>query len=150
MGRLGNLLILFPISFQKSRIKWAILGDSSYVIHHQVAGGIVVPLSQRLVACLGVDDLVIVDTPDALLVTTRARSQVEEAGREMQGESNVEEDYIGIGLTDSASLDHTAYIYYILLSPVSCRSSYLAYHRTHDVPFLLPLFYVNEDGPSHA
>ena len=41
----------------------------------QVAGGIVVPAAGRLVACLGVDDLVIVDTPDALLVTTRARSQ---------------------------------------------------------------------------
>ena len=45
------------------------------VVHEQVAGGIVVPLSKRVVACLGVDDLVIVDTPDALLVTTRARSQ---------------------------------------------------------------------------
>lgn len=45
------------------------------VLLEQVAGGIVVPASNRLVACLGVDDLVIVDTPDALLVTTRARSQ---------------------------------------------------------------------------
>ena len=45
------------------------------VVHEQVVGGIVVPLSKRVVACLGVDDLVIVDTPDALLVTTRARSQ---------------------------------------------------------------------------
>ena len=33
------------------------------------------PGSGRLVACLGVDDLVIVDMPDALMVTTRARSQ---------------------------------------------------------------------------
>lgn len=33
------------------------------------------PGSGRLVACLGVDDLVIVDMPDTLLVTTRARSQ---------------------------------------------------------------------------
>ena len=46
------------------------------VLTEQVAGGIVVPGSNRLVACLGVDDLVIVDMPDALLVTTRARSQV--------------------------------------------------------------------------
>lgn len=45
------------------------------VITDQVAGGIIVPGSGRLVACLGVDDLVIVDTPDALLVTTRARAQ---------------------------------------------------------------------------
>ena len=40
-----------------------------------MAGGIVIPGSGRLVACLGVDDLVIVDMPDALVVTTRARSQ---------------------------------------------------------------------------
>lgn len=45
------------------------------VVTEQVVGGILVPLSKRLIACLGVDDLVIVDTPDALLVTTRARSQ---------------------------------------------------------------------------
>ncbi|KAI0288142.1 nucleotide-diphospho-sugar transferase [Russula brevipes] len=52
-----------------------ILGDSGLVLTEQVAGGIVVPGSGRLVACLGVDDLVIVDMPDTLMVTTRARSQ---------------------------------------------------------------------------
>lgn len=45
------------------------------VVTEQSAGGIIVPASGRLVACLGVDDLVVVDTHDALLVTTRARSQ---------------------------------------------------------------------------
>jgi mannose-1-phosphate guanylyltransferase len=45
------------------------------VLTDQVAGGIVVPGSGRLISCLGVDDLVIVDMPDCLLVTTRARSQ---------------------------------------------------------------------------
>lgn len=45
------------------------------VVTEQTAGGIIVPATGRLVACLGVDDLVIVDTQDALLVTTRARSQ---------------------------------------------------------------------------
>jgi mannose-1-phosphate guanylyltransferase len=39
------------------------------------AGGVAVPGSGRLVALLGVDDLVVVDTPDALLVTTRERAQ---------------------------------------------------------------------------
>lgn len=34
-----------------------------------------VPVSGRLITCLGVDDIVIVDSPDALMVTTRARSQ---------------------------------------------------------------------------
>ena len=45
------------------------------VVTEQAAGGIVVPASGRLVSMLGVDDLVIVDMPDTLLVTTRARSQ---------------------------------------------------------------------------
>ena len=47
----------------------------SVVVTEQAAGGIVVPGSGRLVSLLGVDDLVIVDMPDTLLVTTRARSQ---------------------------------------------------------------------------
>ena len=52
------------------------VADSGFpVLTEQVAGGIVVPGSGRLIACLGVDDLVIVDMPDTLLVTTRARSQ---------------------------------------------------------------------------
>ena len=38
-------------------------------------GSLVVPGSGRLVAVLGIDDVVVVDTPDALLVTTRARAQ---------------------------------------------------------------------------
>ena len=33
------------------------------------------PGSGRLVSLLGVDDLIVVDMPDTLLVTTRARSQ---------------------------------------------------------------------------
>ena len=45
------------------------------VLTEQVAGDIVVPRSGHLVACLGVDDLVIVDMLDTLLVTTRVRSQ---------------------------------------------------------------------------
>jgi mannose-1-phosphate guanylyltransferase len=71
LGDFSSLSDLLP----KESNQMAILGDSSYVIHQHVAGGIIAPLSQRLIACLGVDDLVIVDTPDALLVTTRARSQ---------------------------------------------------------------------------
>ena len=39
------------------------------------ARGLVVPGSGRTVAVLGLDDVVVVDTPDAVLVTTRARAQ---------------------------------------------------------------------------
>jgi mannose-1-phosphate guanylyltransferase len=34
-----------------------------------------VPASGRTVTLLGIDDVVVVDTPDAVLVTTRARAQ---------------------------------------------------------------------------
>lgn len=56
-------------------LKSLTLKPISIVVTEQVAGGIVVPGSGRLITCLGVDDLVIVDMPDTLLVTTRARSQ---------------------------------------------------------------------------
>ena len=39
------------------------------------ASGLVVPGAGRLVAVLGMDDVVVIDTPDAVLVTTRARAQ---------------------------------------------------------------------------
>ncbi|KAG6821011.1 hypothetical protein H0H93_007901 [Arthromyces matolae] len=71
VGDFSSLADLLPAEANQPRI----LGDSSLVVTEQVAGGIVVPGSGRLVACLGVDDLVIVDMPDTLLVTTRARSQ---------------------------------------------------------------------------
>ncbi|KAJ7690673.1 mannose-1-phosphate guanylyltransferase [Mycena rosella] len=67
VGDFSSLADLLPAERNQPRI----LGDSNL----QVAGGIVVPQSGRLIACLGVDDLVIVDMPDTLLVTTRARSQ---------------------------------------------------------------------------
>ncbi len=44
-----------------------VLSDSS--------SGIVVSQSKRLVSLIGVDDIVIVDTPDALLVTTKKNAQ---------------------------------------------------------------------------
>jgi mannose-1-phosphate guanylyltransferase len=39
------------------------------------ASGLVVPAGGRVIAVVGLDDVVVVDTPDALLVTTRARAQ---------------------------------------------------------------------------
>ncbi|EAU91544.1 mannose-1-phosphate guanylyltransferase [Coprinopsis cinerea okayama7 len=71
VGDFSSLADLLPAEANQPRV----LGDSSFVLTEQVAGGIVVPGSGRLITCLGVDDLVIVDMPDTLLVTTRARSQ---------------------------------------------------------------------------
>jgi len=71
VGDFSSLADLLPAEANQPRV----LGDNNLVLTEQVAGGIVVPGSGRLIACLGVDDLVIVDMPDTLLVTTRARSQ---------------------------------------------------------------------------
>ncbi|GAA3807970.1 mannose-1-phosphate guanylyltransferase [Nocardioides panacisoli] len=51
-----------------------VLGDGDAVVALE-ASGVVVPASGRVVAVVGLDDVVVVDTPDALLVTTRARAQ---------------------------------------------------------------------------
>ena len=51
----------------------AVLGAGD-LVHGIDASGLVVP-GERLVAVVGLDDVVVVDTPDAVLVTTRARAQ---------------------------------------------------------------------------
>ena len=52
-----------------------VLGDQGRVVRLDSAGSVIVPASGRVITVLGLDDVVIVDTPDALLVTTRARAQ---------------------------------------------------------------------------
>jgi mannose-1-phosphate guanylyltransferase len=51
-----------------------VLGDAD-LVQSRAATGLVVPGAGRLIALVGIDDVVVVDTPDALLVTTRARAQ---------------------------------------------------------------------------
>jgi len=51
-----------------------VLGETDLVRAIDTSG-LVVPGSGRVVTVLGLDDVVVVDTPDALLVTTRARAQ---------------------------------------------------------------------------
>jgi mannose-1-phosphate guanylyltransferase len=51
-----------------------VLGDAGAVVGRD-ATGLVVPGGDRLVAVLGLDDVVVVDTGDALLVTTTERAQ---------------------------------------------------------------------------
>ncbi len=51
-----------------------VLGDEA-LVRSLDASGLAVPAAGRLVALLGVEDVVVVDTPDAVLVTTRARAQ---------------------------------------------------------------------------
>jgi len=51
-----------------------ILGEVDLVLAKDTTG-FVIPGSGRIVAVLGLDDIVVVDTPDAVLVTTRQRAQ---------------------------------------------------------------------------
>ena len=51
-----------------------ILGEVDLVLAKDTTG-VVIPGSGRMVAVLGLDDIVVVDTPDAVLVTTRQRAQ---------------------------------------------------------------------------
>ena len=50
------------------------LGDPGLVVSRD-ATGLVVPAGGRTVAVVGLDDVVVVDTGDALLVTSLARAQ---------------------------------------------------------------------------
>ncbi|WP_372728117.1 mannose-1-phosphate guanylyltransferase [Nocardioides sp.] len=52
----------------------SVLGDEE-LVRAVASTGLVVPASGRTVAVVGLDDIVVVDTPDALLVTTRAHAQ---------------------------------------------------------------------------
>ena len=51
-----------------------VVGDSSKV-HPNGSSGVVVSTSGRVITLLGVSDIVVVDTPDALLVTTKEHAQ---------------------------------------------------------------------------
>jgi len=51
-----------------------VLGDSA-LVRSIDATGLVVPSSGRTIVVIGLEDVVVVDTPDAVLVTTRARAQ---------------------------------------------------------------------------
>jgi mannose-1-phosphate guanylyltransferase len=52
-----------------------VVGDTSRVMLRGATGTVVVPASGRMVTLLGVADLVVVDTPDALLICPRDRAQ---------------------------------------------------------------------------
>ena len=72
VGDFNSVAALLP-SANERNLK--ILGDADRVACVDSAGDVVVPESGRTVALLGVDDMVVVDTPDALLIAPRARSQ---------------------------------------------------------------------------
>ena len=52
----------------------AILGENARVLA-DASSGIVISQSDRIISLIGVRDIVVIDTPDALLVTTTANAQ---------------------------------------------------------------------------
>jgi len=71
VGDFASLSALLPAGPERSV---RVVGDAQDVTTVD-ASGVVVAASGRRVAVVGIDDVVVVDTPDAVLVTTRARAQ---------------------------------------------------------------------------
>jgi mannose-1-phosphate guanylyltransferase len=74
IGDFNSLAALLPAVGDSGN---KIAGDQSHVLRIETGGNVIVPgaNSERVIALLGVNDLVVVDTDDALLVTTRSRAQ---------------------------------------------------------------------------
>ena len=72
VGDFASLAALLPDSRGRPTCACSVTADDLTTID---ATGVVVAAGGRRVAVVGLDDVVVVDTPDALLVTTRARAQ---------------------------------------------------------------------------
>jgi mannose-1-phosphate guanylyltransferase len=72
VGDFHSLATLLPCGERHSGVK--VLGDES-LVESLDSTGVVVPAAGRTVAVVGLEDVVVVDTGDALLVTTRQRAQ---------------------------------------------------------------------------
>ena len=72
VGDFASLGSLLPVTADIPGLK--VLGDVDLVLAKD-ATGVVIPASGRTIAVVGLDEIVVVDTPDALLVTTREHAQ---------------------------------------------------------------------------
>lgn len=72
VGDFASLASVLVESAEAPGVK--VLGPEELVVM-QDSTGVVAPNSGRTVVALGLDDVVVVDTPDAVMVTTRARAQ---------------------------------------------------------------------------
>ena len=78
LGDFASLAALLPPTADGTKI----LGDESLVVSSG-SSGLVVPAAGRTVAVVGLEDVVVVDTGDALLVTSYAHAQEVKAVREV-------------------------------------------------------------------
>ena len=70
----GDFAAIAKLNSGGRKANLAILGENARVLA-DASSGIVVSQSGRLISLVGVTDIVVVDTPDALLVTTTANAQ---------------------------------------------------------------------------
>lgn len=71
---LGDFAAIAKLHSHGRKSDLAILGENARVLA-DASSGVVVSQSGRLISLIGVNDIVVVDTPDALLVTTSANAQ---------------------------------------------------------------------------
>ena len=70
----GDFDAVARLNTEKSGEELTILGEKDNVINHGCSG-IVVANTDRKISIIGLDDIVVVDTPDALLVAPRSKAQ---------------------------------------------------------------------------
>ena len=74
VGDFDSLAALLDAALTVDNDGPTVLGDK-HLVKAIESSGLVVPNSGRVVAVVGLEDVVVVDTPDAVLVTTRERAQ---------------------------------------------------------------------------
>jgi mannose-1-phosphate guanylyltransferase len=74
VGDFDSLAALLDEAMKGSADGPTVLGDQN-LVHAIESSGLIVPGGGRTIAVIGLEDIVVVDTPDAVLVTTRARAQ---------------------------------------------------------------------------
>ena len=70
----GDFDAVARLNTEKSGEELTVLGEKDNVINHGCSG-IVVANTDRKISIIGLDDIVVVDTPDALLVAPRSKAQ---------------------------------------------------------------------------
>ncbi len=87
----GDFAAIARLSSAREDNNVKVIGEGGRVFTDD-SSGIVVTDTTRVIALIGIQDVVVVDTPDALLVTTRAHSQLVKnavAGLKAQGRTDV-------------------------------------------------------------
>ena len=70
----GDFAAIGRLNPAEENSELTVMGEGARVFSEN-ASGIVVSDTKRVIALIGIDDVVIVDTPDALLVTTKEHAQ---------------------------------------------------------------------------